>query len=121
MPLSTFEKNALLEHMVANDISHISLHDDDPAGGANEVSGGGYARLAVDETDWDAAAAGEIALSDDHQFATPALQPVHSVGLWDAGTGGNFLGSGAVTGDGAANSSGEYVAKAGSKIRLTDS
>lgn len=122
MPLSIFEKNALLEHMVANDVSHISLHSADPGGGgSNEVNGGGYARIAVDGDDWDAAAAGEIDLSEDHQFDTPNDQTVHSLGLWDSGAGGNFLGSGELTGDSAANAVGEYVAKAGSTIRLTDS
>jgi hypothetical protein len=127
MPLSNDGKNSALAGLTGgvptNVITHLSLHSADPgAGGANEVSGGGYARIPVNAADWDIEAAIEGAeLNNDKQFVTPALQPIHSVGMWTALSGGTYLGGDTATGDTAANGSGEFIVKAGSILRLLDS
>lgn len=126
MPLVNNGKNVGLKYLVGKaeslKVTHISLHSALPsASGSNEVSGGGYARLAVAAGEWDDPTVGELVLNTDKQFATPASQAVHSIGLWSALSGGTFLGYGEPTGDAAANAAGEYIAKSGSKIRLTDS
>lgn len=76
------------------------------AGGANEISGNGYARqpVAFDP------ATGGVATDDGSaiDFSGPANQTVAELGLWSAVTGGTFYGSDAPTGDAQFNASGEY-------------
>ncbi len=76
------------------------------AGGANEISGNGYARQPVV---FDAATGG-VATDDGTaiDFSGPANQTVAELGLWSALTGGTFYGSDAPTGDTQFNASGEY-------------
>ncbi|MFW6090151.1 MAG: phage tail fiber protein [Gemmatimonadota bacterium] len=125
-PLVDNGKAVALNYLVGKteslEVTHLALHSSDPgSSGANEVSGGGYSRVAVASGDWDAPSSGELELNTDKSFSTPADQTVHSIGLWSASSGGTFLGYGTPTGDSAANSEGEYDVKSGSKIRLTDS
>lgn len=75
-------KNAMLGP-VAN-IDAISLHTADPgATGANEVAGGTYARQAPT---WDAAAAGERAITNTPVFNVPGGTTVTHWGLWEGVT-----------------------------------
>jgi hypothetical protein len=87
-------KNALLDGSaagLATLVTHISLHSGDPSTtGANELAGGGYARLPVT---WAAASAGAKSLSGTpYTFTVPAGVTVLYVGLWSAITAGTFRG-----------------------------
>lgn len=94
MPLSAFLANALLDHYLggrpyAQPSPHVSLHTADPGlTGANEVSGGSYARQ---KPTFAAPANKAKALSADVLFTgMPAVTVTH-VGMWDAASSGNFL------------------------------
>lgn len=124
-PLVSNGKQVALKYLVGKtetlEVTHISLHSATPnASGSNEVSGGGYARIAVAAGDW-TFDGDDLELNTDKSFSTPNNQPVAAIGLWSAVSGGTFLGYGSPTGDSAANATGEYDVKAGSKVRLTDS
>lgn len=74
----------------------VSLHTADPAGtGANEVTGGTYAKQSLT---WGAAAAASAASTNTPQFEVPAGTTVTHVGFWDGtpGTPGNFTASAAL-------------------------
>lgn len=89
-------------------VANISLHSADPSTtGANEVSGGGYVRIAPTY----AAASGGVAdISAALEFSTPADQAVSHIGFWDSAGTPVFLGGFARTsGDAAANAAGEYT------------
>ena len=83
---------------------HFSLHTGDPADtGANEVSGGAYARVQRDAADanWSAGTASDGTTDNVAIITFPA--PVGAnwglithVGMWDAAAAGNFLGGGAL-------------------------
>ncbi|MEM9134286.1 MAG: hypothetical protein AAGE88_18200 [Actinomycetota bacterium] len=105
MGVSTTGLNAAADG-VAGVAGFASLHSA-AAGttGANEISGGGYARQPVV---WDAATGAIASLNGTESFSGPASQAVAEVGLFDALTGGNFIGSGAITGDAAFNAAGQY-------------
>ena len=79
---------------------YISLHTADPAGsGANEVSGGSYARQArgtFSQTGTDPRSASNDAIID-FPVATAPWGTITHFGIWDAVSGGNFLGGYAVT------------------------
>lgn len=103
MPYSTAGKNAMLD---ALGITHVSAHTADPGDtGANEVTGGSYARQAIT---FGAAAAGAIDSSNQPTIPIPGGTTVTHIGFWDALTGGNFLASGDVT-DEVFGSDGNYV------------
>jgi hypothetical protein len=94
--LSDFAELELLDALVGNGsynttAPHLSLHDDIPGEtGANEVTGGSYARQPLT---WNAAAAGSVDNSSQEDFTSmPAVTITHA-GLWDALTVGNFLAS----------------------------
>jgi hypothetical protein len=103
MPWSTAGRNARADASAAL-VTHVSLHSADPgATGTNEVTGGGYARIAPT---YGAAAAGVADISAALEFATPADQGVSHIGFWATST---WLGGFARTsGDAAANAAGEY-------------
>lgn len=85
MPLAVATRNAMLDGLT---ITHASLHTSDPGiNGANEVTGGTYARQAVT---MGAAAAGVRTASNQPVFNVPAGTTVAWIGLWNNST---FLGS----------------------------
>jgi hypothetical protein len=86
-------------------VTSVSLHSADPGTtGTDEVTGGGYTRLAPT---YDSATGGVADLNAGLDFATPADQTVSHIGLWATAT---FLGGFARTsGDAAANAAGEYT------------
>lgn len=87
MPISTAGRNAALGGLA---VSHASLHSGHPGdNGANEISGGSYARVAVT---FAAASGGARAQTGSVDFAVPAATTVQHVGFWTALTGGVFLG-----------------------------
>lgn len=68
---------------------YISAHDGDPSTtGANEVTGGSYARQ---QTTWAAASGGERAGSEV-SIPIPASTTVTHWGIWSASSGGTFVG-----------------------------
>ena len=85
MPLSVATRNAMLDSLT---ITHASLHNGDPGtNGANEVTGGSYARQGVTMA---AASNGIRAASNQPVFNVPASTTVAHIGLWNNST---FLGS----------------------------
>lgn len=87
MPISTAGRNAALGGLA---VTHASLHSGHPGdSGANEISGGGYARVAVT---FAAASGGVRAQTGSADFTVPAGATVQHVGFWTALTGGTFLG-----------------------------
>jgi hypothetical protein len=84
-------------------IDNMSLHNGDPgATGANEISGGGYARVAPTySVDGD----GDLTLDAPVAFVGTASQAVTHAGLWGGGT---FRGGFALSGDAAFSTGGEY-------------
>lgn len=84
---------------------YVSLHTADPtdAGSGTEVTGGGYARVAVARAagSWaapaDNAGAQQTSNSAAITFPTPSANwpgPITHFGIWDASTAGNLLYSG---------------------------
>lgn len=98
-------------------IQQLSLHNNSPGTtGANEVSGGGYAKANVTPSSFVDPTVAELVLAADIEFdGTPGATANH-LGLWDGAT---FLGGRALTGASVFNSEGKYVVKAGTKIVLT--
>lgn len=85
---TTAARNAMLGGFPG---THLSAHSAYSSTGANELTGGtpAYARKAVTY----AAASGEArAASNTPTFDVPAGATVRWIGMWDALTGGNFLG-----------------------------
>ena len=111
---ATAAKNTMLDALT---IDRIRLHDGDPGA---DGTGNQIADTLVAAT-FAAASSGERALSTDVDYTelTP-LQSVTYVSFWDS-TGPTFHGSDAVSGDQAANASGEYtVVAATTKVSLSD-
>lgn len=89
--LNDTAKNLMLDAL-GGEIAFLSLHDDTPTAGANELSGGSpaYARKAVV---WNEAASGELDDSSNGiDFDVPAGSTVAFVGFWSAATDGTFYG-----------------------------
>lgn len=83
-------KNLLLEGL-ADGVTFVSLHTDDPStGGTDEVSGGAYTREAIT---WDAAASASISTSASIVFDVPGSTTITHLGYWSASTAGTFYGS----------------------------
>ena len=83
MGYSTDAKNALLDYLATLAVK-ASLHTDEPGDtGANEVTGGSYARQTCG---WASASGGSI--SDDGNspaFSIPAGNTIRFVGFWNTG------------------------------------
>jgi hypothetical protein len=80
---------------------YVSLHTADPGDtGGSEVSGGSYARVQRDAADanWSAGTATDGTTDNVATITFPSPTAnwgiVTHVGLWDASSGGNFLGGG---------------------------
>lgn len=116
MPFDAAAKESMLDH-VAGLVDEVSIHTADPGtGAANEVSGGGYTRLAAS---WSAASGDDAALAADLTFSGPADGNATWFAVWDAG--GGRLGKGQITtGDTTFDSAGEFVLTTGTRLRLSD-
>lgn len=105
MSISNYLENQILDLLfdsgafAAGANVYISLHTADPGEtGASEVTGGSYARQAVNTTTgWDAASGGATANAAAISFASMPAVTVTHVGIWDALTVGNNLWGGALT------------------------
>ncbi len=90
MPLSTTIADDLLNYWGSNDATYMSLHSAYSASGANELSGGSYARVAVT---WGSASSNSIALSGTpYNLNAPSSSTVEFIGFWNASSGGTFAG-----------------------------
>jgi hypothetical protein len=99
--MSTYLANEILDHILGNGTytppanRYLAAYTVAPtkAGGGTEVSGNGYARIACDA--WGVAASGLAENDAEIAFAAAsggAWGTIVAVGLFDAATGGNFLG-----------------------------
>jgi hypothetical protein len=85
----------------------VSLHTADPADtGANEVTGGNYARISVAAAGWTKTTGGTASATNTAEIVYPATGTVTwsasspgvtHVGIWNASSAGNFLFGGALT------------------------
>lgn len=71
--------NTMLDALAA-DLDQVSLHTAYSATGANEVTGGSYARQAIT---WNAAASGALDSSNAPSFSVPGGNTVRFIGFWD--------------------------------------
>ena len=103
MGASTYLANSVVDHVLKTTAFsqptnvYASLHSNDPStSGANELSGGAYAR--VQHNTWNAASGGSATNSGAITFAqaTADWSQATYLGLWDASSAGNFLGGGAL-------------------------
>jgi hypothetical protein len=116
MPGYNTDGKAIMLGALRAAIDEISLHSSDPGNnGANEVSGGTYARWAVDTGDFTAVSGGAFATNDDHEFDGPAAGAATHFGIWADST---FVGAGAITGDTQFNSEGKFVLQSGTALDL---
>lgn len=83
---------------------HVSLHTADPGDtGANEVTGGNYARIAVANAGWTKTTGGTASATNNADITFPSTGTVTwsgtvtHVGIWSASTAGNFLYGGALS------------------------
>ncbi len=91
--------------------AYVSLHTDNPStNGANEVSNGTYARQ---ESNWDAADAGNLTNDAPIVFDVPGSTTIKFLGYWSADTGGTFYGSRALDADQTFATAGTYTIAAG--------
>lgn len=96
---STAAENASLNGLdgtagASSIVGWVSLHTGDPGTtGASEVTGGGYARLAVT---WNAAAAGAKTNATALSFSTAGATAVTHFGTWTAVTAGSYSIGGAL-------------------------
>ena len=103
------ENSAVQAILVASTTYYLSLHTASPGTtGANEVTGGSYARQAITF----GTASGGVATSTDGQ--TFSSMPAESggvpyFGLWTAVTGGTYIGGGTTSGLSGAISSGTTI------------
>ena len=100
MTISNYAENKILDAIfnatsfgLAGD-PYVSLHTADPGEtGANEVTGGSYARV---QAGFDAAASGATSNTGAIAFTGMPACTVTHVAIWDAGAAGNCLWSGAL-------------------------
>ena len=90
MPFTSYATDYALNQWAANHGLYMSLHSAYSLTGANELSGGTYARVPVT---WGSASGGVISLaSTPYAMNAPASSTVGWIGFWDASTSGNFQG-----------------------------
>lgn len=112
MSFSNYAENALLNSLFGKTSDfgalasaptlYAALFTADPgeAGPGSEAGYTGYARVATVAADWNAAAGGVIDNANAITFpqASGGSATVTHLGLFDAASGGNLIGSGALTG-----------------------
>lgn len=120
---SNYLEDALINHILRNTAYttpgtsiYVSLHTGSPGeanDGANEVSGGSYARVQVSA--WNAPSNGVTANTNAFEFpeATGSWGTITHFGVYDASTSGNLLFHGAANSSVAISSGDIYRVKAG--------
>lgn len=123
MPLTPLARSEMLKALIGDTlggipITHASLHDNDPStSGANEITGGSYARQAIS---FSAVGTDGIVETDaDVVWPVPASKTIKYVGLWSASTSGTFLGSLAVTPNEVFAGAGSFKLNSGSTFTLS--
>ena len=107
MAMSAYLKNELLDAVInagsfAVTTVYVSLHTADPStSGANEVTGGSYARQTAS---FGAASGGAGSNDAQVEFTLMPSCTITHVGLWDAVTAGNWLWGGALAASKVVNS-----------------
>lgn len=90
--ISTTEANQALS---TTNWGYVSLHTGDPSTtGANEVTGGTYARVAVT---WNAPSGGTVTNATAVAINLPASTTASYFGVWTAGTAGTYYIGGALS------------------------
>jgi len=90
VPFSTYAADYQLQQWATNHGLYMSAHSAYSASGANELTGGSYARVAVT---WGAPSGNVLSLSGTpYTINCPASSTVAFIGFWDASTSGNFQG-----------------------------
>lgn len=75
--------------------AYVSLHTGDPSTtGANEVTGGSYARVAVT---WNSPSSGTVTQSNALSINLPASTTASYFGVWSASTAGTYYIGGALS------------------------
>lgn len=122
MAFSTYLANKILDHVLRNTsytppaTVYLSLHTADPGNtGANECSGGSYARVSCAFNSASAKAAANTSQTD---VLMSAQLPTHW-GLWDASTTGNFLMDGTLSPNNVTYNSGDTARFAAGAITHT--
>jgi len=122
MAMSYTLANGLLDAYLRN-TSYVvtqgygSLHTGDPGiTGANECTGGSYARQAIE---FDAAANGATANTNQEEWTAMPACSISYLGLWDALSSGNFLQAGGITGAPKTVNSGDTVRLAAGDLDVT--
>lgn len=112
MPFPDTTKNAMLDSQT---FSTMQLHSADPG-----PAGTTGAESTKDACTFNAAATGSRALNADVAFT--GLTPSVTISHYSVWNGATFQGSGSLTGDATANSSGEYtVLASGTTLNINDS
>lgn len=116
MSISNYLEQAIL-NAVFNNTSlaiatpFVSLHTADPGEtGANEVTGGSYARQSGS---FGAASGGAISSDAGVSFTGMPAATITHVGVWDASTAGNFLWGGALAASKTTNSGDTFTIATG--------
>jgi hypothetical protein len=117
MSISNYYEDKILDHMLRGtaftppSTVYLSLHNADPGEtGANEISGGSYARKAIS---WNAPSGGSMTNSADIDFPNMPAATITHVGIWDAATAGNHLWNGPLTASKTTNSGDTFRIPAG--------
>jgi len=114
--ISTTEANQAL---ATTGWGYVSLHTADPSTtGANEVTGGTYARVAVT---WNAASGGSVTNSSALSINLPASTTASYFGVWSASTSGSYYIGGALSPSVTTGSSAGVVTIAASAITVSAS
>jgi len=79
-PLTVAAANTMLDAL-AGVLDEVSLHTAYSTSGANEVTGGSYARQSIT---WNSAASGALDSSNAPSFSVPSGNTIRFVGFWDA-------------------------------------
>ncbi|GAA5076661.1 hypothetical protein HNP84_007329 [Thermocatellispora tengchongensis] len=95
MPFAVAGRDYMLDQFVTGRGTHLSLHSAYSATGGNELTGGGYARVAPT---YAAASGGSKALAASVAFQVPAGSTVGWVGWWSQASGGIHGGMTPLTG-----------------------
>jgi len=106
MSFSNYMENELLDHLFGKGAYtpptiYVGLSTADPgedASGLAEPSGGAYARVSTAASDWTTASAGALSNANEISFpeATGSWGTLTHFAVFDALSGGNMLGSGAL-------------------------
>lgn len=102
MPFTNYQENAFLDYLFDNTTIYVAASTTTPTkvgGNVTEPVGNGYARITTSTADWTAAATGALTTANaiEHAEASGSWGTITYAVLYDAVSGGNCLGYGALT------------------------